>query len=350
MRQLVFIVTLAAFLLSGCGSLAAPAAPSAVPLATATLATPLTADPSPTAVPTGAVAVSGASNPYAKYTIPYLRTRTYGGGQLQVIGAPIQFSNFVRYLIAYPSDGISIAGFMDVPNGLGPFPVVIMLHGYVDPLAYTTLDYTTPYADALAGEGYMVLHPNMRNFPPSGTGDDLFRVGMAIDVLNLIAIVKATGGQDGPLRAADPQRIGLWGHGMGAAIATRVMTVSPDIKAAVLYSPVSGDEQKNYATPGIWWGSKQGYPENAVPAQEMPLISPMYFYQYIEAAVSIHQGLADPLIPVRWSQATCDQLEELSKIVECHYYDSEANLFSKKGGKTLIRLSLLFFGHNLRGS
>ena len=43
-----------------------------------------------------------------------------------------------------------IYGFMNVPNADGPHPVIIALHGYIDPAIYQTLDYTTRYADALA--------------------------------------------------------------------------------------------------------------------------------------------------------------------------------------------------------
>ncbi len=349
MKIPVLIAIMIAFILTACAALAAPVAPTALPAATATASPTATVAPQPVD-PGAPTAIPATPGPYDKYTIAYLRSRTYGGGQVQVLGGAAQFSNFSRYLISYPSDGITIAGFMDVPNGLGPFPVVIALHGYVNPFGYNTLDYTTKYADAMAAQGFLVLHPNMRNFPPSGNGDDLFRVGMTTDVLNLIAIVKATAGQNGPLEAADPQRIGLWGHGMGAAIATRVMTVSPDIKAAVLYSPVSGDDLKNYQTAGIWAANPQANPESAVPAQDYPFISPMYFYQYIQAAVSIHQGMADSLIPVRWTQDTCDQLQELGKTVQCHYYNNEGNVFSGNEDKSFIRVSIQFLDQYLRGS
>ena len=352
MKRLFFSVLLIVLALTACSDLAAQPGASEGAGVTASVAPPVAPSPTPvpTAGPTAAPAVPATPDPYQKYTIAYLRSRTYGGGQVQVSGSPTQYSNFTRYLISYPSDGITIAGFMDVPNGIGPFPVIIALHGHIDPSVYNTLDYTTRYADALASAGYLVLHPNMRNFPPSGTGDDLFRVGMATDVLNLIAIVKATAGQTGALQNADPQRMGLWGHSMGGGIATRVLTISPDIKAAVLYSAVSGDEQKNYAAIGIWSNNRGGNNERAVPTQELPRISPIFFYQYVQAAVSINQGLADPTVPVQWSKDTCDQLQEMSKTVECHYYDAEGHTFTGNADKTFIRSSIEFFDKYLRGS
>ncbi len=344
MKHLLFCAIIMAFVLTACSGTAAQPVPSPLP---APSTTPTDA-PAPTMAPTVPPPASGTPDPYEKYTIAYLRSRQYGGGQVQLTSAPTAYGNFTRYLISYPSDGITIAGFMDVPNGLGPFPVVIALHGYMQPLTYTTLDYTTRYADALASAGYLVLHPNMRNFPPSGSGDDLFHTGMAIDIMNLIAIVKATGGQNGPLQYADPQRIGLWGHDLGGGVATRVLTISPDVKAAVLYSSVSGDDQKNYASSGVWSDSA-GVQERSVPAQEMSLISPMFFYQYVQAAVSIHQGMLDPNIPVKWSQDTCLQLQEMGKTVECRYYDLEGHLFASSGDHTFMRLTVAFFDQYLRG-
>lgn len=241
-----------------------------------------------------------------------------------------------------------IYGFMNLPNTGERFPVIIALHGYIDPTVYHTLDYTTRYADDLSNAGYLVLHPNLRGYPPSDNGDNLFRVGMAIDVLNLIAIVKATGGRTGPLQAADPNRIGMWGHSMGGGITTRVITVSPDVRAAVLYSAVSGDEAKNYAAIGVWSNGSRGNEERAVPVSVLPRISPLYYFGDIQAAVSIYHGLADPMVPVEWSVQTCAQLRALGKNVSCTYYDGMPHTFTGRGDEQFIQSSLQFFDRYLK--
>ncbi len=109
---------------------------------------------------------------------------------------------------------------MNVPQGDGPFPVVLVLHGYVDPATYNTLTYTTRYADALARAGYLVIHPNFRNWPPSDNGPEEYRVGQAVDVLNLIALVQKQGGQPGPLQHADPNISASGGTAWAAASAS----------------------------------------------------------------------------------------------------------------------------------
>ncbi len=297
---------------------------------------------SPTLAPTLTV----TPDPYRSYTIAYLRERSYGG-RLEAGDILGQNSAFSRQLIRYDSDGISIYGFANLPHGQGPFPVVIVLHGYIEPERYQTLDYTTHYADALASAGYLVLHPNLRGYPPSEEGDNLFRVGMAVDVLNLIAIVRDQSGTPGLLQAADPERIGLWGHSMGGGISTRVLAVSPDIRAAVLYAAMSGDERVNYEAIYRWTNQTLGLEELAVPPEALFEISPENFFGDFSAAVSLHHGLEDRLVPVAWSMGTCEQLKRLGKPVECHYYEGMPHTFYGPTEKEFIQYTIQFYDNHL---
>jgi hypothetical protein len=147
-------------------------------------------------------------DPYHDLSISYLGTRSYGGGEIQVHEILGEESGFTRYLFSYPSDGLAIYGFLNIPKqGVPPFPVVVALHGYIDPAVYRTLDYTTPYADILAEAGYMVFHPNLRGYAPSEDGPNLFRVGMAVDVLNLIELIKEQGGTYRAIRSSQAVRV-----------------------------------------------------------------------------------------------------------------------------------------------
>lgn len=311
-----------------------------IPPATATQLPPLT----PTFLPT----ISATPDPYYPWSNEYLRSRTYGGGQIEFIEVMDQNLYFTRYLIRYPSDGLNIYGFANIPNDEEVHPVIVALHGYIDPAVYHTLDYTTRYADALATAGYIVLHPNLRGYQPSDNGENLFRVGMAIDVLNLIALVQSQSGGTDPLKNADPNAIGLWGHSMGGGITTRVITVSDDVRAAVLYAAMSGDEEKNYLAIREWSGQTRGIEELNVPLDALSRISSMYFFEYISAAVSIHHGTADALVPVSWSVTTCERLNLLGRNVECLYYDNMPHTFFGQGEEQFIQNTVQFFNQNLK--
>ena len=331
---------------------AATACLPAVPAPTATAVSTVTPVPTqtqlPTAAPTLLPTLSPTPDPYFPWSIEYLRSRTYGGGQIEFLEVMSQNLYFTRYLIRYPSDGLNIYGFANIPGDAGPHPLILALHGYIDPAIYNTLDYTTHYADALATAGYIVLHPNLRGYLPSDSGENLFRVGMAIDVLNLIALVQSQSGGADPLATALPDRIGLWGHSMGGGITTRVLTVSNDVDAAVLYAAMSGDEQKNYAAIYEWSGQARGLEELNVPIEALNRISAMYSFQNIMAPVSIHHGTADALVPLEWSVTTCDQLTALGKNVECIYYQDMPHTFYGAGDQEFIQNTVRFFNQYLK--
>ena len=87
-------------------------------------------------------------------TLPDLRARTYGEGGFRVERVLEERPAFTRVQFSYLSDGLRVHGFANLPKGRGPFPVVVVLHGYVEPSRYRLLAYTTPYADFLAERGY----------------------------------------------------------------------------------------------------------------------------------------------------------------------------------------------------
>ena len=340
MKRLYLVISL---VLVSC----APALQTATQMPTIPATSLTTITELPTSTPTLLPTVSPTPDPYFPWSIDYLRSRAYGG-QIEFLEVMGEYLYFTRYLMRYPSDGLNIYGFADIPNDEGPHPVVLALHGYIDPALYNTLDYTTLYADAIATAGYIVLHPNLRGYAPSDGGENFFRIGMAIDVLNLIALVQSQSGGTDPLRTAMPDRIGLWGHSMGGGITTRVLTVTDDVRAAVLYAAMSGDEQKNYEAIRQWSGQTRGLEELNVPADALSRISPMYFFQNITAAVSIHHGTADATVPLDWSIQTCDQLTSLGKNVQCVYYQDMPHTFYGSGNDEFIQNTVQFFNQNLK--
>ena len=345
MRRFLVVGSLMILVLTSC-TLASATPPAPPTLITETTPAPIT--PLPTSTITPIPTISPTPDPYFSWSIDHLRSRAYGGGQIEFLEVMGQNLYFTRYLMRFPSDGLNIYGFADIPNDEGPHPVIIALHGYIDPAIYNTLDYTTHYADAIASAGYIVLHPNLRGYTPSDGGENLFRVGMAIDVLNLIALVQSQSGGTDSLRTALPDRLGLWGHSMGGGITTRVLTVTDDVRAAVLYGAMSGDEQKNYEAIRGWSGQTRGLEELKVPVEALNRISPMYFFQNITAAVSIHHGTADGTVPLDWSVTTCDQLTSLGKNVQCHYYESMPHTFYGTGDEEFIQNTVQFFNQNLK--
>src|SRR5436190_15364564 len=72
-----------------------------------------------------------------------------------------------RYLITYRGDGLTISGVMNVSNGKGPFPVLVLNHGYIDPDTYFPGQGMPREHDYLARHGYVVLHTDYRGHASS---------------------------------------------------------------------------------------------------------------------------------------------------------------------------------------
>lgn len=298
-----------------------------------------------------------SADPLFPLSIEYLANRTYGdatyGASTLTIEERLESSpGFARALITYLSDGLTIYGFMNIPAGKGPFPVVIFIHGYVEDEKYETLDYSVRYADDLARRGFIVIHPNLRGYPPSDYGPDYFETGKAIDVLNLVALIQRDAGKNGLLLQADPNKIALWGHSTGGGIAIRVVTVNmpsitgpgPAVKAAILYAPMSGDEAKNaYHTFYTFSGQTRWNFEITIPPEKLEPISPSYHYDRIEAAVQIHHGELDTLIPVEWSRETCEQMKAAGVIVECYDYRTQTHNFCCDSYQWMLDRIVAFF-------
>jgi dienelactone hydrolase len=303
--------------------------------------------PSQTASPT--IPPIPTADSYVGLRIKELAARSYGGGQLNIIDTLDVNDDFTRYLITYPSDGLNIYGYMNVPNEGSKFPIALVLHGYIAPSEYQIVTYTARYASELARAGYLVIHPNFRNYPPSDSGPLPFRVDYAIDVLNLIAIIREQSSDSaGYLRRANADDISLWGHSMGGGIALRVVTVNNDeyLRAAVLYGSMSGDEEKNYSRIDSWCQGNCADFELATPNETLLDISPFYHLDRINAAVSIHHSEDDEVVPPEWSEELCQNLLAINHNVECFTYSGVPHTFRGPADTLFTKRVIDFFNMN----
>jgi len=147
---------------------------------------------------------------------------------------------YTRYYITYQSGELTISGIMNVPKGKGPFPLLVLNHGYIDPDVYTNGRGLKREQDYLARRGYVVLQPDYRNHADSTKVDNVeldFRLGYVEDVINAINAARSSG-----LDFIDAERVGMLGHSMGGGIAQTIMVTRPDlVDAFVLFAPVSSN-------------------------------------------------------------------------------------------------------------
>jgi dipeptidyl aminopeptidase/acylaminoacyl peptidase len=297
-------------------------------------------------VMTMAVAVLAVILPAVSYAIlnsvslPYLMQKEFDGRQLQLGKVLDSNKAYTRYAISYKSGELKISGIMNVPKGLGPFPVIITCHGYIPPSVYTSGRGLKREQDYLARRGYVVLHPDYRNYNGSDKDpDNNFKlyIGYTEDVINAVYAIK-----NSDLKFMDKEKIGLLGHSLGGGIALNTMVAKPElVKAFVLFAPVSSDYRDNFRR----WTLRHDRPRHAhQPTAEQIIekygspesnpefwnnVSPATFIDRVEAPVLLHQGNADHSVPPAWSIKLAALFKEHQKKIIYYTYPGENHEFIK---------------------
>lgn len=255
---------------------------------------------------------------------------------------------YTRYAIRYPSDGLTISGYLDLPRGQGPFPVIILNHGYYDPVRYRSGDGTAFVSDSLARRGYLTIAPDYRVYGDSDDGNNDFRVGYVVDVVTLVNLLPTL-----PSDWADPTRVGMWGHSMGGGITLNAVVISERIKAAVVYGGVSGDMAQYWNHVHAMWQRDEmnRAAERFGTPTERPdgyaKMSALNYVEHIRAAISIHHGTADEQVPYAWSEALHDRLRATGKEVEYFAYPQARHTFTGADHALFLDRVAAFFDRHL---
>ena len=130
-----------------------------------------------------------------------------------------------RTEITFSSRGRSCAAWLYRPEGEGPYPCVVMAHGF-GALKEARLD---AYAERFAGAGFAALVFDYRNFGASeGEPRQLLEIVMQHEDWHA-AIARARG-----LDKVDPERIALWGSSLSGGHVVALAAREPRIAAAVI--------------------------------------------------------------------------------------------------------------------
>ncbi len=257
---------------------------------------------------------------------------------------------------------------MQVPPREGPFPVIILNHGYHDRGSYWSGSGTWMAAEFLNGRGYLTIAPDYRSWGGSDWGPSLFHTGLVADVLNLIGSLSS-------IPQADASRVGMWGHSMGGGITAKVLTIDPRVRAAVFYASNSGDDADligrwgRGCLPGETQFTTECNPGEVIPADLPPeivdaylsaatdpamlrLIAPIHYLDRVVAPVQIHIGTADGqehnATPPEWSYKLHEALLAAGRSSELFVYEGQGHLFAGSGWTEMITRTADFFDAHVR--
>jgi dipeptidyl aminopeptidase/acylaminoacyl peptidase len=278
----------------------------------------------------------------------------YDGRALRLGRVLARNESYVRRFVTYRSGTLRISGILNVPRGSGPFPVLVLGHGFIDPASYVNGQGLLREQDYLARRGYAVLHTDYRGHASSD--DDpraelKLRLGYTEDVINAVLAVRRSN-----LHSLDGDRVGLLGRSMGGGVMLNVLTVRPGlVDAAIVFAPVSSDTVDNFdrwirGEPGRDGLANGIIREHGSPEQDPEFwqnVSPRTFFDRITEPVLIHHGTNDKSCPIRWSRATMRALHAAGKDARMFTYQGEHHAFGPQW-PTSMRRTVAFFDRQLR--
>ncbi len=316
LTTLVVLVLLA----SGCTDDGAPE-PKSSPTPTAT-----SAEPSPLPHPV---------------SLQSLMDHEYDGRDLELGRESAVSSEYRQHRVTYRSGSLRISGVLNVPRGSGPFPAVVLAHGYIDPAVYVNGQGMRRELDHLARQGYVTLHVDYRNHAgsdPDPGADAGLRLGYTEDDINAVHALRAW---DGPV---DDERVGLVGRSMGGGVIYNVLTVQPGlVDAAVVFAPVSSDAVDNFnrwirRDPGRSGLAQRIIRRHGSPEDEPEFwrnASPRTYFDRIAEPILIHHGTSDDSCPIRWTRRTNEELERVGADVTLRVYDGEQHAFGPQWPRSM---------------
>ena len=237
---------------------------------------------------------------------------------------------YTRHEVTYPSGDVTVSGVLLRPRGRGPFPAVVLNHGYIEPSIYVTGQGLMREQDYLARAGFVVLHTDYRGHAASDPASDRSRearLGYTRDTINAVQAVKKE-------PYVDPDRVAMLGRSMGGGVTYNAIVAKPGlVKAAVVFAPVSSDFVDNF---NRWTVAERPdaaaatYRRYGTPQQEPEFyrgLSARTYFDRITEPVLIHHGTLDESCPIAWSHETQRLLQRAGVDSRLEIYRGEHHAF-----------------------
>lgn len=283
-------------------------------------------------------------------SLPALMRTTFTPQPLRLVQELGRNADFIRSRISYRSGGLTISGVLLRPRGDGPFPGVVLNHGYIDPSTYVNGQGLRREQEKLARAGFVVLHTDYRGHafsdPPVNGLDRESRIGYTEDSINAVLALKQE-------PYVDPERMAMFGRSMGGAVTLNALVVHPGlVQAAVIYSSVSSLFVEN-----VEHFTQRNNPQVArefYDAFGLPELSPQFYaglsartyFDRITEPIQLNHGREDGTCPYRWSTATQQALAQAGVDSELIGWPGEDHAFYAKWAESMDR-SITFLRERL---
>jgi len=291
--------------------------------------------------------------PLLKYTIENLAKADIKPAEIQIGKVLKEDTKFTSYEFSMKfSPDLSnnlktISGLINIPKGTGPFPIVVMFRGYIDPTQYFIGEGTQPAASVLASNGFITVAPDFLGYGDSDKeAENVFESRFqtfttAITTLKSISSIKNWDGKD----------IFIWGHSNGGQIALTTLEITGVNYPTVLWAPVSKPFPYSilYYTDDASDGGKflRKQLSDFENDYDTDLYSLTKYLGNIKAPLQLNQGTADESVPLAWSDLLTKNLKESTISAEyIKYPGADHNL--TPGWDQAVENALTFYQKHLQ--
>lgn len=296
-----------------------------------------------------------------KYSFDNLIEHEFITGIIEIIDTFDEKDEFNSYLIKFTHDpdldgenDKVTTGLLNIPNGSGRYPIIVMLRGYVDQSIYQTGMGTSKAGEVFAENGYITIAPDFLGYAGSDeNSSDILesRFQTYTTVLSLLnsfdepSFTKATKGK------WDGENVLIWGHSNGGQIALTVLEVTGENYPTTFWSPVSKPFPYSilYYTDDSDDGGKllRSVISEFEEDYNVDNYSIHNYFNRINSSIQLHQGTSDDAVPVSWSNQLYNILENNDVEVEYFTYPgTDHNM--KPSWDSVVQRDLEFFDSNVR--
>lgn len=263
--------------------------------------------------------------PLEKYQIENLENAPVYKTEIKVEKELEKGDGYTSYLISFTFDPTfsgkeekKVTGLLNIPEGEGPFPLVVLFRGYVDQKIYTTGVGTKRVGEYLASNGYITIAPDFLGYAGSDSeAENIFesRFQTYTTALTLLKSIDSIKDWDG-------KNVFIWGHSNGGQITITALEATGVDYPTVLWAPVT--KPFPYS---ILYYTDESDDHGKLIRRELSKFETDYdvekfsltnYLDRINAPIEMHQGTNDDAVPVDWSDTFVKNMENLDK--EINYY------------------------------
>lgn len=290
--------------------------------------------------------------PLEKYQIENLNNQVYKT-DIKIERELSKTDDFTSYLISFTFDPTfsgkeekKVTGLMNMPNGDGPFPIIVLFRGYVDQSIYQTGVGTKRVGEYFAKNGYITIAPDFLGYGGSDPeAENIFESRFQTYTTALTTLKSLHS-----IKEWDNKNVFIWGHSNGGQITLTALEATGLDYPTVLWAPVT--KPFPYS---ILYYTDESDDHGKLIRRELSKFETDYdvekfsltnYLDKITAPIEFHQGTNDDAVPVDWSDSFVAKMEDLNKDITYYKHPGADHNMNPLWGDVILK-SLEFYNSKL---